>query len=141
MTQRFFRPLHTDEQRPNWIGNFIAKFIIPKNLIIDWILTFKWVSVFTCFRFSKTQQTLFFFVVSFKNGATETLKTLCKSIGIQSVLRVFCFINISIKLPKNLLHKNPKMRQICRLLICVWCYIRFCWNHFFTIWMIHVDIM
>ena len=40
-------------------------------------------------------------------------------VNIQSILRVFCFINISIKLPKNLLHMNPKMRQIWHLLICV----------------------
>ena len=29
-------------------------------------------------------------------------------VNIQSILGVFCFINIATKLPKNLLHMNPK---------------------------------
>ena len=113
----FFCTLHTDEQGPNWIGNFIAIFIKPKLLKIDWILAFKGFSVFPFSKFFKTLQRLFLCVVNFGNDVTWTIKTLCKWIFNQ--LKCFLFYKNCYRVTKKFTSYEAKMRQIWRLFICV----------------------
>ena len=97
-----------------------VNFVKQNNLKIDWILPSFGVSLCK-FIFSKNLLCQTVFLWSEFWVKRHLHKQIPQNRKIQSILWFFCFIKVAAEFPRILLHMKPKVRQIWRFLICVYC--------------------